>query len=208
MKKVNELIVGVLTVVAAMAILTPIAQAIEFEVEIEDFAFVPHGTRINVGDMITWRNRDNVGHTSTSDSGIWNSGVLQRDQTFSFVFTTPGAFPYHCTPHPFMVDTIFVGGQTGADDPQVVPGSFELAQNYPNPFNAQTSISFTLNNSGHASLDIYDVLGRKVATLFSGNLSSGQHSYIWDATNITSGVFFYRLVFNGLTRTGRMTLLK
>ena len=62
---------------------SPAAMATRYEVEIDNFAFVPHGQRIIVGDTITWTNRDAVPHTSTSDNGVWNSGNLVQNQSYS-----------------------------------------------------------------------------------------------------------------------------
>jgi plastocyanin len=78
------------------------------EVEIEDFAFNPEVLTIKVGTTVTWGNKDSIGHTATSDTGIFNSGILQKGEKFSFTFTSTGTYNYHCTPHPNMVGTIVV----------------------------------------------------------------------------------------------------
>jgi len=184
------------------------AKALEVEVEIEDFTFIPHGSVINVGDTIKWRNRDLVQHTSTSDAGVWNSGLLSRDQEFSFVFTSPGTYPYHCTPHPTMRDTIFVLSPTGAEDRDFTPIQFELAQNYPNPFNAKTTIKFGLPNAAHVELTIFDILGRTISTLADDNFEAGFHSVVWDAGNSPSGVYFYKFSTPEYQATRRLLLMK
>ena len=69
-------------------------------VSIVNFTFSPSNLQIQVGDTITWTNNDSVGHTATSDAGVWDSGFLEPGQTFSFTFTSTGIFPYHCSPHP------------------------------------------------------------------------------------------------------------
>ena len=189
--------------------IAPQANAVDWEVEIEDFAFVPHGTHINVGDTVTWRNRDDIQHTSTSDTGIWNSGLLSRDQRFSFVFTIVGTYPYHCTPHPTMRDTIFVAPQTGIDEGDAnTPFKFELAQNYPNPFNARTVIGYSLPLAAHVRVEIFNLIGQSVETVLDENQNAGNHQVAWDAIGRNSGVYFYRVTANGQSRTGRMALLK
>jgi hypothetical protein len=93
------------------------------------------------------------------------------------------------------------------------PSEFGLSQNYPNPFNPTTKIEFTLAKSGYVTLQIYDVLGRKVRTLVSEQLSSGYKSVIWDGKNddgkdVASGVYFYRLKAGGFSETKKMVIIK
>lgn len=78
------------------------------EVEIEDFTYVPGTITIKVGTTVTWTNKDSVGHTATSEDGIFNSGMLGKGSSYSYTFTTPGTFGYFCEPHPYMVATIVV----------------------------------------------------------------------------------------------------
>ena len=71
--------------------------------------------------------------------------------------------------------------------------NFVLSQNYPNPFNPRTSIDLLVRSSSIMSLVIVNVLGQEVVTLFRGYLPSGQHSFAWDASSMTSGIYFCRL---------------
>jgi flagellar hook assembly protein FlgD len=88
------------------------------------------------------------------------------------------------------------------------PSEFALAQNYPNPFNAQTMISFSLKERDQISLEIFDILGQKIETIFDGQLEAGVHSFTWNASSASSGIYFYRLKAADGTKTERMTLLK
>jgi len=99
--------------------------------------------------------------------------------------------------------------QVGIDDrkPQL-PRQFALSQNYPNPFNASTAIGYTLPYTSDVTLDIYDILGRKVETLHKGNQPAGSHSVIWNADGYSSGVYFYKLQAGDYTETKKMVLLK
>jgi hypothetical protein len=89
----------------------------------------------------------------------------------------------------------------------VLPTEYALAQNYPNPFNPTTTISFALPQASDVQLDIYNVTGQLVESV-SGNYTAGTHEIVWDATNVASGVYFYRLVTNDFTQTKKMVLLK
>jgi photosystem II stability/assembly factor-like uncharacterized protein len=85
---------------------------------------------------------------------------------------------------------------------------FALFENYPNPFNPVTTISFQIPISGYVSLKIYDVIGTEVATLVSENLPAGKYKYNWDAGNLASGVYLYRLQSMNFTSTKKMVLLR
>ncbi len=91
----------------------------------------------------------------------------------------------------------------------LAPDKLVLAQNYPNPFNPSTLIDFAVPISGHASVKVYNVLGQEVATLFEGNAEAGR-IYIarFDASRLSSGMYFYALRSAGKVETKRMLLLK
>ncbi len=85
---------------------------------------------------------------------------------------------------------------------------FALSQNYPNPFNPSTAISFTLPHSTFTILRVYDVLGREVSTLVADRMNAGTHSVRWDASGLSSGIYFYRLETDAFMQTRRLTLLR
>jgi hypothetical protein len=89
-----------------------------------------------------------------------------------------------------------------------LPTTFELAQNYPNPFNPTTTIAFSLPTAGKVKLDVYNVLGQTVTTLVNGQMSAGTHEVDFDASSLSSGVYFYRLSTELATETRKMVLLK
>jgi hypothetical protein len=105
---------------------------------------------------------------------------------------------------------------TGVASPSrsgMLPTSIVLAQNYPNPFNPSTQIYFGLPEPAYVSLDICDILGRKVAGLVNGLCQAGYHGVTWDGKNsngasVASGVYFYRLTAGSSVQTRRMLLLK
>ena len=94
-----------------------------------------------------------------------------------------------------------------------LPTTYALSQNYPNPFNPNTQIAFDLPRKAHVTLDVYNVLGRKVATLVDKTLSQGSYVADWDGRSsggqpIASGIYFYRLHTEQFTQTKKMVLLK
>lgn len=104
----------------------------------------------------------------------------------------------------------FTGMATSVDNvPREQPEGYALDQNYPNPFNPSTNIEFTLGQGGPATLKVYDISGREVATILSGQqLNAGTHTYSFDAGDLSSGIYLYRLNSNGVQITRKMTLVK
>lgn len=102
---------------------------------------------------------------------------------------------------------VSIANPVSVEDGEVVR-SFNLEQNYPNPFNPSTVVGFQLSVAGQATLKVYDLLGREVAVLVNGVLPAGSHSATFDATNLTSGVYVYKLEAGGRSMTKRMTLIK
>lgn len=84
----------------------------------------------------------------------------------------------------------------------------QLMQNYPNPFNPGTTIRFALPNEADVRLEVFDILGRRVATLVNGRMTSGLHEVYWDASRQASGVYLYRMVTSDRAETRKMTLVK
>ncbi len=89
-----------------------------------------------------------------------------------------------------------------------VPGKFKLAQNYPNPFNPNTQISFELPNQSKVSLEVFDLAGKKIASLVDEVRPAGNYNVDFNASELSSGIYFYRLRADGFTETKRMTLIK
>ncbi len=86
--------------------------------------------------------------------------------------------------------------------------TFELSQNYPNPFNPSTVISFQLPKKGFTSLSVYDILGREVAVLVNEERVAGKYSVEFDASNLTSGVYFSRLNSGEYSSIKKMLLVR
>jgi hypothetical protein len=89
-----------------------------------------------------------------------------------------------------------------------IPSAYSLSQNYPNPFNPSTTIKFDLKESGLVLLKIYDVLGREVTTLLNEVKSAGSYSINFNASNITSGIYFYKIQSGSFSQIRKMVLIK
>ena len=89
-----------------------------------------------------------------------------------------------------------------------LPNSISMNQNYPNPFNPSTTISYAINKSGQVTLKVYDITGRVVSVLVNENKSQGRYNIIWNATALSSGIYFYRLEAFGESITKRLSLIK
>jgi hypothetical protein len=93
------------------------------------------------------------------------------------------------------IETAYQTFVVSVDEPvdSTVPTEFALSQNYPNPFNPSTNISFSIPTAENVELKIFNVLGEHVETLVSGTLAAGNYEATWNATNVASGLYFYRL---------------
>ncbi len=97
---------------------------------------------------------------------------------------------------------------TDVDEQPGVPLQFSLHQNYPNPFNPTTQIRFDVPTAGPVKLTVFDVLGREVKTLVNDQREAGYHTASFDASAVSSGVYFYRLTAPGFVATKRMMVVK
>ena len=94
------------------------------------------------------------------------------------------------------------------ENSNALPIVYSLSQNYPNPFNPSTTIKFGLPKAGNVSLVVYDILGRKVTELVNGDLTAGYHTINFNASDLSSGVYFYRLQAGDFVSVKKLMLLK
>lgn len=159
--------------------------------------------------------------TGYAEGGIWNVvnvANIDNDSQLEVLYTssTPLAGGDIFTPD-FSPPIVVMDPKGGVsiDDyvHKMIPLDYKLNQNYPNPFNPTTTISFTLPQSEQVTLFIYDMMGRQVKELTNSYLNAGDHSFVWDATDMTgrkvaSGVYIYHLRAGNVNKIRRMTLLK
>lgn len=89
-----------------------------------------------------------------------------------------------------------------------IPKEYSLLQNYPNPFNPSTNLEFGIPNSQYVSLKIYDISGKEVATIINSILNPGTYKYLFDGSNLASGVYIYKIHAGNFTAFNKMLLLK
>jgi plastocyanin len=96
-------------IAAALAIMCSAAEgAAPNNVEVKDFMFMPTALTVNAGEQVTWVNKDDEPHTVVSDTGLFRSGAMDTNESFSFKFDKPGTYHFTCSIHPRMVGTIVV----------------------------------------------------------------------------------------------------
>ncbi len=99
-------------------------------------------------------------------------------------------------------------GVNSENKEQIIPKEYSLYQNYPNPFNPITTIKFDLPKDGLVQLDIYDILGRRITTLFNENKTAGSYEQNFNASSLASGVYVYKLQAGDFISSKKMILLK
>ena len=135
----------------------------------------------------------------------WRPGLWRNDQG-AFIINSDG------TERPALVwlrdylDTVNV--TVSVDDATELPSAFQLENNYPNPFNPTTTIGYEVPFTSKVSLKVYNVLGQEVATLFEGVRQAGYYKASFNGSNLTSGVYFYRLTANNFVATKKLMLMK
>ena len=92
--------------------------------------------------------------------------------------------------------------------PLSTPASFTLSAAYPNPFNPSTSLDMTIPSEGYVSIQAYNLVGQVVGTIAEGNMSAGTHSFAWDASDLSSGVYLIKAEYAGSVATQKVMLLK
>jgi plastocyanin len=146
-------------------LLSASAAAATVDVLIVDFAFQPANVAINAGDTVRWTNNGAFLHSSTSDTGIWDSGLLTTGQSFTRVFDAAGTFRYHCSSHLFMLGTVTVNAPAGPAPP-VIASALTVAATVNLPF------SFTLTATGSPPI-AFSATGLPPGLTLTGNIISG-----------------------------------
>ena len=140
-------------------------------------------------------------------------GVLQLENirgfelVFLFMYENPG-FPPPTAVGAFLMDRLELVYPTAINDEDITPTEFVLKQNYPNPFNPATRIQFTIGSNQFVQLKVYDLIGKEVATLVNEYRDTGSYNVDFDASNLTSGIYLYKLQAGDFIQTKKMLLIK
>jgi len=149
------------------------------------------------------------------ENGEWNKvgfvdghGNSNSPKLYSYVdkVVTEGLFNYRLKQ--IDIDGSFEYSEIIEVNISGIPKEFSLSQNYPNPFNPSTKISYQLPNAGYVSLIVYDVLGNEVATLVNENQNSGDYDISFNGSNLTSGIYFYKISTDNFSQAHKMILMK
>jgi len=132
-----------------------------------------------------------------------SGGVPSALYTIRVTGKGPNGTPVHIRNYTLNVG--FIGIQTISSE---IPDEFSLYQNYPNPFNPTTNIKFDIAKTSMVKIRIFDVAGRQVAEVVNGELSAGKYNYDFDASNLATGVYFYKLETSEYVSIKKMMLIK
>ena len=133
-----------------------------------------------------------------------NDGFLRDYDTYTWqIISTDGIATTTSDTARFTTDKL-----TAMNELVGLPKEYQLDQNYPNPFNPSTLISYQLPKQSYVTLRIFDVLGREIALLVNGEQTAGYKSVTWNAANVSSGLYFYRLTAGTFTETKKLLLLR
>ena len=171
--------------------------------EVNNYGFYVQRKRVGESEYVGVSNGFVPGHGTTNEphiylftdampgTGAWMYRLKQVDLDGATTYTEP-----------VMIDVpTGIGGAR-------TPSSFALLQNFPNPFNPSTTVEFSLQQRGYATLNITNLLGEIVATLVDGVLEGGYHAVRWDASTAPSGVYFYRLASSGRVDIKKLVLIR
>jgi len=143
---------------------------------------------------------------SGMNDGVWRLAVIGNDLYAGGIFTTAGGVSanyvakWGCTAIPVSVDVYRTGN--------TLPQRFQLEQNYPNPFNSTTQIAYELPSEEFVSLRVYNLLGQEVAVLVNERRPAGTYTVTFRASELPSGMYFYRISAGEFQQTRKLLLLR
>jgi hypothetical protein len=151
-----------------------------------------------------WSIRDEAGYKWVRND-LWDANWDKE----KYLITAGVARQYDGGKRYVVVQKWFVPGVTGVEHkPNTNSENYELYQNYPNPFNPTTTIRFTIPHRSNVTLKVYDMLGKEIATLVDEEKNPGSYEVKFDASNLPSGVYFYKIKAGEFTQTKKMILMK
>ena len=175
----------------------------EFELD-WDAKSVPEGWKITLKEVSTGKEYD----LSKESSIKFSSPKMKRSSIFTAMQNDKGVRAKE-SGTPLFILTAQNGTVTGLEEDLGIPTEVELYQNYPNPFNPSSVIRYGVPSASRVQLEVYDMLGRKVMTLINNEMKQpGRYNVTFQARDLASGVYIYRLVIDSKVLTKKMTLIK
>ncbi|HET7153310.1 MAG TPA: T9SS type A sorting domain-containing protein [Candidatus Kapabacteria bacterium] len=162
-----------------------------------------YGTNIFIGSAYNgvFLSKDNGMNWLPVDDGLGDSFIHSLYISDNFLFAGSGYSGVWRRPLSELITAV-------NEQAMNVPADMQLSQNYPNPFRGTTNIEFRLPNNSNVTLSVYNALGEEIATLVNGNEDLGEHNTTFNAENLQSGIYFYRLMAGKFSQTGKMTVIK
>jgi len=161
-------------------------------------------------DFVQWGSGGRGRESVAVSKGIWTAGNFVPDvaEGHSIEYDGDGEHSSDWVDQPTPTIGQENGIVTSLTREKTLPSEYILAQNYPNPFNPVTTIAYQLPQAGRVSIIVYDLLGSEVATLVNNVQSAGIHTVKWNAINVASGIYFYRLKAGSFTQTRKLVVIK
>ncbi|MFO7445119.1 MAG: T9SS type A sorting domain-containing protein [Ignavibacteriaceae bacterium] len=163
-----------------------------------------YGNILNMGEIVRYHYDNNGNLDTLTNTHAILSGYMGAKGKIVDSYGNNITFPEFY----LMTNFYYSGFVTGVDGGKLNDLNYNLSQNYPNPFNPVTSITYSLPKSGMVTLKIYDMLGKEIAVLVNEEKQSGIYKATWNASDIASGVYFYKITSGEYSKTNKMLLLK
>jgi len=177
------------------------------------YIIVGYNKSINDGAEDTWLIKTNASGDTvwTKSFGLFGSKGYSIQQNSDGGYIITGSYIDNFASHDDVL-LILIAPDTGSvlieNDLKIYPNLFLLNQNYPNPFNPVTTISYQLPKSNFVQLSIYNITGQLIETLVNGHNNAGYHTVLWNASEVGSGLYFYRIEAGEYTETKKCLILK
>ena len=181
------------------------------------------GVRNQNKHYFSWRldgSPDSARYIGTNTLGNWpqNVGMMNGQTSTSGIVGIKPGFRYADNDSCFVIYTEFgpynvwaaygCDGPVGVEEDEVVPETYSLSQNYPNPFNPSTTIKYSIPNASFVKIKVFNTIGQEMATLINEEQSAGIYEVKFDASKLTSGIYFYRIEAGNFIETKKMILIK